>query len=76
MCFDKVVDVPVVLCNGIPQVQSVSLSVASERHVTSLTVVSAQTTVKFPQLLGVTVSIPQAQFLDKFDKPVVQARSS
>ena len=35
--FDKVVVVPVVLCNGVPQVQSVSLSVASERHVTSMT---------------------------------------
>ena len=31
--FDMVVDVFVVLCNGVPQVQSVSLSVASERHV-------------------------------------------
>ena len=47
-----------------------SLFVASERHVTSMTVVSAQTTVKFPQLLGVPVAIPQAQFLDKLDKPV------
>ena len=35
--FDKVVDVPVVLCNGVPQVQSVSLSMAYERHVTSMT---------------------------------------
>ena len=34
--FDKVVDVPVVLCNGVPQVQSV-ISVAYERHVTSMT---------------------------------------
>ena len=73
--FDKVVDVPVVLCNGVPQVQSVSLSVASERHVTSITVVSAQTTVKVKQLLGVPVAIPQAQFLDKFDTPVLHARS-
>ena len=35
--FDKVVDVPAVLCNGVPQVQSVSLSVACKRHVTSMT---------------------------------------
>ena len=35
--FDKVVDVPVVLCNGVPKVQSMSLSVAYERHVTSMT---------------------------------------
>ena len=35
--FDKVVDVPVVLRNGLPQVQSVSLSVAYEKHVTSMT---------------------------------------
>ena len=55
VCFDKVVVVPVVLCNGVPQVQSVSLSVASERHVTSMTVVSAQTTVEVPQLLEVPV---------------------
>ena len=38
VCFTtQVVDVPVVLCNGVPQVQSVSLSVASVRHVTSMT---------------------------------------
>ena len=36
--FDKVVDVPVVLSNGVLQVQSVSFFVASERHVTSMTV--------------------------------------
>ena len=35
--FDKVDDVPVVLCNGVPQVQSVSLSVAYERLATSMT---------------------------------------
>ena len=35
---------------------------------------SAQTTVEVPQLLGVPVEIPQVQFLDKFDTPVVLAR--
>ena len=54
------------LCNGVQQVQTVSLSVASERHITSMTVVSAQTTVEFPRLLGVPVESPQVQFLVKF----------
>ena len=63
------------MCNGVPQVQSVSLSVAYERHVTSMTVVSAQTTVEVPQLLEVPVENPQVQFLVKFNTPVVLARS-
>ena len=32
---------------------------------------TVQTTVEVPQLLGVPVEIPQVQFLDKFDTPVV-----
>ena len=34
-------------------------------------VVSAQTTVEAPRLLEVPVEIPQVQFLDKFDTPVM-----
>ena len=34
-------------------------------------VVTVQTTVEVPQLLGVPVEIPQVQFLDKFDTPIV-----
>ena len=36
-------------------------------------VVTVQTTVEVPQLLGVPVEIPQVQFLDKFDTPVTHA---
>ena len=35
---------------------------------------TVQTTVEVPQLLGVPVKIPQVQFLDKFDTPVMFAR--
>ena len=31
-----------------------------------------QTTVEVPQLLGVPVEVPQVQFLDKFDAPVMR----
>ena len=34
---------------------------------------TVQTTVEVPQLLGVPVAIPQAQFLDKFDTTVLLA---
>ena len=39
-------------------------------------VVTVQTTVEVPQLLGVPVEIPQVQFLDKFDTSVVCNDSS
>ena len=35
-------------------------------------VVTVQTAVEVPQLLGVPVEIPQVQFLDKFDTTVLQ----